>query len=432
MEQIVATAVFAVALVLIFSDWLHRTIVALAGAVVMVIVGRLMGFYDEEQALAAIDFTTIGLLLGMMIVVSLLVPTGFFEYIALQAGRWSGGRPLALFLLLGGVTSVLSMFLDNVTTVVVIAPVTLVIAQTLHLHPAPLLMSQAMLANIAGIATLVGDPPNILIASAAGLSFNDFLTHSLPVLIFTWSAAAALLWLLFRGQLKEAVGRLAEQSAGDELHPREALLDRRTALKVLIVLLGAVVLFFLQELLHISPAFVAIGAAAVALLVVRPDIATTLERVEWSVLMFFTALFVMVGGLEHSGALEVLANALGSAFGDLPPMLLGLVIIWVVAALSAIVDNIPITIALIPVIAGLEASGIEIGPLWWALAFGAGLGGNATIIGSTANVVVVSVADRTDQPISSRQWMRYGIPVMLVTTTVTSVFYVLLYPLIER
>ena len=423
MNQAVAVAIFAVTLALIFTERIHRTIGAVAGASVMVAAGQLLGFYGEGEALAAVDFTTIGLLLGMMILVALLEPTGFFEYLALHAGRLSHGRPLRLFLLLGTVTTVLSMFLDNVTTVVVIAPVTLVIARVLQVDAVPLLVAEAMLSNVGGIATLVGDPPNILIGSAAGLSFNDFLTHSLPIIAVVWVVALLLLVFLYRGQLAD--GSQAD-TASSELHPSQALKQPQTARAVLAVLAGAVALFLLQESLHISPAFIAMGAAAAGLVLVRPNVHETLQRVEWSVLIFFSGLFVMVGGLEAAGVLESLAHRLGASV-DLHPILLGIAIIWTVAVLSAVVDNIPITIALIPVIAGLESSGVNIGPLWWALAFGAGLGGNATIIGSTANIVVAGHMERAKIPVSSAGWMRVGLPMLFVTCSVASLLYAALY-----
>ncbi len=427
MDTIVAVAIFTVSLAFILGEWMHRTIVAIAGAMAMVVAGQALGFYGEGEALAAIDFTTLGLLLGMMIVVALLQPTGFFEYLALQAGRLSRGSPFRLFLLLGVVTTVLSMFLDNVTTVVVVAPVTVVIANVLRMPAVPLLMAEAMLSNVGGVATLVGDPPNILIASAADLSFNDFLTHSLPVIAIVWLVALTTLWLLLRGRFSSA-----EPSVdAARLRPSEALTDAGTALRVLAVLGGAIVLFLLQDALDISPAFVAMAAAGVALVLVRPDVHETLQRVEWSVLIFFSGLFVMVGGLEAVGVLEALAERLG-ALGDLHPLLLGVGLIWVVAGLSAVVDNIPITIALIPVVAGLEAQGVDVAPLWWALAFGAGLGGNATVIGSTANIVVVTQAERAGTPVNSREWMRNGIPVLLATCATASILYVALYPLLSR
>ena len=234
----------------------------------------------------------------------------------------------------------------------------------------------------------------------------------------------ALLLLIFLFRRPLAVRPKA--AALDELHPSEALMQPRVAVTVLAVLAGAVVLFLLQESLHISPAFIAMGAAAAGFVLVRPNVHETLQRVEWSVLIFFSGLFVMVGGLEAAGVLEGLARRLGAS-ADLHPILLGIGLIWMVAVLSAVVDNIPITIALIPVIAGLESSGVNIGPLWWALAFGAGLGGNATIIGSTANIVVAGHAERAGSPISSAAWMRIGFPMLLVTCSVASLLYAALY-----
>ncbi len=422
MDQIVATVIFVITLGLIFAEWYHRAVVAIAGAMAMVVAGLALGFYTEQEALAAIDFTTIGLLLGMMIVVALLLPTGFFEYLALRAGSLSGGRPVLVFLMLGAVTTVLSMFLDNVTTVVVIAPATLVIARVLRMPAVPLLIAEAMLSNVGGVATLVGDPPNILIASAAGLSFVDFLTHSLPVIAVAWVAATLLLLWQFRRQLADHEGE--EQAAG-RLHPGEALRHPGQARLLLLVLAAAGILFIFQEPLGVSAAVIAIGAAGLAMILVRPDLEETLQHVEWSVLIFFSALFVLVGGLEAAGVLERVASSL-SGLGTLHPALLGVIVIWGVAILSAFVDNVPMTIAAIPIITGLGASGVDIDPLWWALAFGAGLGGNATIIGATANIVVVTQAQRAGSPISTRTWVKHGVPVMLLTCTIASVGYVFL------
>jgi len=425
---IVSVLIFVVSLYLIFSEKLNRTITGIAGAVVMVGAGRLLGFYAEEQAAAAIDFNTLGLLLGMMILVSLLEPTGFFQYLAVWAGRLSRGRPVSLFVLLGTVTTVLSMFLDNVTTVVLIAPVTILISEILGISAMPLLVAEALLSNTGGVATLVGDPPNVLIGSAANLSFDDFLTHALPIVLVVWLAALFLLRYLFRSELSR---RPPNADAVLQLNPAEALDDPPTARKVLVVLAAAILLFFVHHLLQVSPSFIALGAAAAALVWVRPDIHKTLQRVEWSVLIFFAALFVMVGGLEAAGVLGGLAGLLAHAQG-VPPMLFGVIMLWAVAVLSAVVDNVPITIALIPVIEGLGAAGMNIRPLWWALAFGAGFGGNGTIIGSTANIIVASVSERTRTPITSALWNKRGLPVMLATCAVASVLYVLAFPLLSR
>ena len=425
---LLATLIFVVSLYLIFSEKLNRTIAGIAGAAVMVGAGMALGFYSEEEAIAAIDFNTLGLLLGMMTLVALLEPTGFFQYLAVWAGRWSRGHPVWLLVLLGTVTTVLSMFLDNVTTVVLIAPVTILISEILGVSPTPLLMAEALLADTGGVATLIGDPPNVLIASAAGFSFNDFLTHALPIVAAAWLTALLLVRYLFRVELGQ---RPPNAEAVLQLNPAQALDDPVTARKVLVVLGVAILLFFIHNRIHLSPAFIALGAAAAALVWVRPDTQKTLQRIEWGVLIFFIALFVMVGGLEAAGVLHAVAGLMARADG-VPPMWFGVMMIWGVAALSAVVDNVPITIAVIPVIESLGVVGMNIRPLWWALAFGAGFGGNGTIIGSTANIVVASLSERTRTPITSALWNKRGLPVMLATCAVTSVLYVLAFPLLSR
>ncbi len=426
--MLIATIIFLVILVVIFSERIPRTIAAIVGAVLMVGVGIFAGFYSEEQAIEAIDFHTVGLLLGMMTLVALLQPTGFFEYVAIMVSRLSRGNPVRLLILLGTLTTVLSMVLDNVTTVVIIAPVAILISEILGVQVIPLLMALALLSDTGGAGTLIGDPPNVLIGSAAGLSFNDFLVNALPVVVVAWLVVLGLLLILFRKELRQPPTRA---EAVQKLDPAKALDDPATARKVIIVLAGTILLFFLQELLKISPSFIALAGAGVALLWVRPNTQELFERIEWNVLIFFMALFVMVGGLESSGALDRVAEAMTSA-ESLSPLLLGIIFIWVVAILSAIVDNIPITIMLIPVIQQLGAAGINTAPLWWALVFGAGFGGNGTIIGSTANIVVASLSERTRTPITSTMWSRRGLPVMVAACVVATILYVVMFPFYNK
>jgi Na+/H+ antiporter NhaD/arsenite permease-like protein len=423
LAAVLSSLIFVVSLILIFAEKMHRSITAITGAVLMVGLGKVLHFYSEEAALAAIDFNTLGLLFGMMILVAMLEPTGFFEYLAVLAARASKGKPIRLFVLLGSITTVLSMFLDNVTTVVLIAPVTILISEILGVSPIPYLVTEALLSNTGGVATLVGDPPNVLIGSAAGLSFADFLIYSLPIVLVAWIGALSLLRVLFKQELS-VQPRNAE--AVMALSPAESLNHPKTARRILIVLVAAILFFFVHHVLHIAPSFVALSAAAVALLWVQPDINEVLKRVEWSVLIFFAALFVMVGGLESAGVLESIVGLFRSAT-SVQPVLFGVLLIWIVAALSAVVDNVPITIALIPVIQGFGETGMDTTPLWWALAFGAGFGGNGTIIGSTANIIVASLSERTRTPITSRLWIRRGLPVMLMTCAIASILYSILY-----
>jgi Na+/H+ antiporter NhaD/arsenite permease-like protein len=423
---VLASVIFLGSLILIFSEKINRSIVAIAGGVLMVIVGKVFHFYSEEAALESIDFNTLGLLLGMMILVAMLEPTGFFQYLAVLAARSSKGKQFRLFTSLGIITTILSMFLDNVTTVVLIAPVTLLICEILGVSPIPYLVTEALLSNTGGVSTLIGDPPNVLIGSAAGLSFNDFLIYSMPIVFFCWLGAIFLLRYLFKKELSK---RPRSVKAVMRLNPAETLNHPETARRILIVLGAALLMFFVHHALHISPSLVALSAAAVALVWLQPDLTEMFKRIEWSVLIFFGSLFVMVGGLEHAGVLEAGVGLFRRA-SNMSPVLFGVLLIWIVAALSAVVDNIPITVALIPIIRGLGEAGIDIEPLWWSLAFGAGFGGSGTIIGSTANIIVTSLSEKTRTPITSKLWLKRGFPVMLMTCAIASILYALVYPLL--
>ncbi len=414
---VVAALIFVLTLALIFSERLDRTIASMVGATAMVAAGIAIGFFDQEQAAQGIDFETLGLLFGMILLVALLRPTGFFEYVGAVTARASGGSAKLLLVLLGAATTGLSMLLDNVTTVVLIAPLTVLVCEVMGISAAPFLISEALLSNTGGVATLIGDPPNVLIGTAAGFSFNDFLTHALPVSLVAWLGAVALLLWLFRKELKQ--GSL-DPEALKGLRPSEAWRDRPAAIKVLIVLGLALLLFVLQDWLHLGAAFIALSTASLALAWVRPKISAVLHEVEWSVLLFFTGLFVLVSGLKAAGVMDVISGLVLS-LGRGHPVLTAVGMIWVVGVLSAIIDNVPITVALIPVIEELSQNGVNVGPLWWALAFGAGFGGNATIIGSTANIVVAQLSLKTREPITSRLWNRRGLPVMVLTCLVSSV-----------
>jgi Na+/H+ antiporter NhaD/arsenite permease-like protein len=275
---------------------------------------------------------------------------------------------------------------------------------------------------------LIGDPPNILIGSAAGLSFVDFLTHSLPIVFVVWLVALLMLRILFRKELSQVPTNL---DALVDLNPKNALKDPKTAKKVVWVIVIAILFFLFEELLHIRPSLVALGAAAIALVLVRPPIQETLKRIQWDVLLFFTALFILIGGLQATGLMQALAGLIAQA-KNLPPVLLGLILLWGVAFISMLVDNVPITIALIPVIQGLGEVGVPTNALWWALVFGAGFGGNGTIIGSTANIVVASLSEKTETPITPQLWNKRGLPIMLGTCLIASVLYVIFYGLISH
>jgi Na+/H+ antiporter NhaD/arsenite permease-like protein len=422
-SQIVASIIFLITLIIILSERIHRTTAAGLGAAAMIIFGIEMGFYSQEEALRAIDFNTLGLLLGMMILVRLLEETGFFQYVAILTGKRSGGSPWFLLVTLGTTTTILSMLLDNVTTVILIAPVTILIADILGINSIPLLLAEAILSNVGGVATLVGDPPNVIIGSAANFTFNDFLTHLAPIVIVAWFAALMTLRFLFRKELKERPKNIDALMKIDE---KEALKNPNNARKLLIILGIVVVFFFLHSQLHLLPATVAMGGAALGLLWVRTNVEETFSHLEWGVLLFFMGLFVLVGGLEASGVLTLLAGGIIELSTN-NLLLASIVLLWVAAIVSAVVDNIPFTIAMVPVILSLGKMGVQTSPLWWALALGAGFGGNGTALGATANVVVVSLSEKTRYPITMKTWIRNGLPVMLVTCVIATVMFVIFF-----
>ncbi|MCG7871392.1 MAG: ArsB/NhaD family transporter [Candidatus Thiodiazotropha lotti] len=431
MEQItiemwVSALLLLGAYILIFTEILHRTTAAMLGALTMIGVGMWMGFYSQEQALLAVDGNTILLLAAMMMLVALLRPTGAFDYAAVHITRWAKGSPKLLLIYLSLAVSLISMILDNVTTVIVFAPLTVLICRLLKINPMPYLMAEAMLSNIGGAATLVGDPPNLMIGSAADISFNSFLVHmGLPVLV-VWVGTVALMLFLFREQLT---------NVGEDprtLVDTHAIKDAK-GLKRTLFSLAVVVLFFIHHNLHILPAYASFIGLCLALLMLKPDMEKIFGTVNWSVLFFFAGLFMIVGGVEASGLLDLLGNQLARLARD-PQMLLitGLLLMWVAAVLSAVVDNIPFTVTMIPIILGLESSGVNIAPLWWALALGVGLGGNGTHLGATANIIAVSESEKSGMPeakITPLIWMKTGIPVMFFGLILASLVYWLFFDL---
>jgi len=420
--EIVAVCVFVVALALIAFEWVHRTKVALAGAGLMVVIGVL----DEEHAIEAVDWSTLGLLTGMMILVGLTERTGIFTYLALRVAQLSGGRPFRLVLLLALTTGVLSAFLDNLTTILLVVPVTLLIADVLRVSPVPLVLIEILASNIGGTATLIGDPPNILIGThVPELSFIDFVVNLAPVSIVTLLATTGLLYLVFRRQLAVPPERALEV---ERLDPLEAIRGSRHIRRSLGVLAGTIVGFFLHSLLHVEPAVVALAGATVLLLVSVGDVDEAFARVDWTTLFFFLGLFVMVGGLEAQGVLARVADFLSDVTGG-SRVAEGLVILWGAALGSALVDNIPFTAAMIPVVDRLQpvADGFD-DTNWWALALGACFGGNATVIAAAANVAASGVLARSGNPVSFTRFLVVGVPVTLFSLGIAT-GYLLLFQL---
>jgi Na+/H+ antiporter NhaD/arsenite permease-like protein len=421
-----AVAIFVGVYVLVATERIHRVAAALGGA------GLVLGFgiMDSEEAFysreTGIDWDVIFLLLGMMLVVAVTRRTGAFEYLAIWSARLARGHPRRLLALLVLVTAGVSAVLDNVTTVLLIAPLTLSVCGQLGIAPIPFLFAEAFASNIGGAATLVGDPPNIIIASRADLTFTDFLVHMTPVILVVLGAFLLLALWLWRADLRHTP-RHADALAGME--HRGTITDRRMLIGSLLVLVGILIGFLLQRQTGLTPAVVALLGAGVLILLSPLRVGELLAEVEWETLLFFMGLFVVVGALVRVGALDALAARIADLTGaELVPTLI--VVLVGSAVASALVDNIPFVTAMTPVVASLIATNPALGTqnaLWWALALGADLGGNATLVGASANVVVVGVAARYGLRITFRQWLRYGLPTAVVSLAICVPYLLLRY-----
>ena len=417
---LLAIVIFVVSLAALALDWAHRTKIALGGAAAMVVLGVL----DEEQAIEAVDWPTLGLLAGMMVIVALTEPTGFFTYVALKATQISRGRPVALVLLLSLMTGILSAFLDNLTSILLVVPITLLIADILRIPPIPLVLIQVLASNIGGTATLIGDPPNILIGShRPELSFMDFIVNLAPVAMLTLVVASSLLALVYRSRLRPAPERAAQIAT---LDPSRDMRSAKKVKRTLAVLAGTIIAFFLHAPLHLEPAVVALTGATVMLFVAADDVEDALSRVEWSTLLFFLGLFVMVGGLVEQGVVADIADGLTDLTGD-SSVAEGMVILWGSAAGSALVDNIPFTTAMLPVVDSIQGEEFDDG-LWWALALGACFGGNATMIAAAANVAATGILERTGYRVSFLQFLLVGLPITILSLLIATA-YLLLFQL---
>ncbi len=408
-----AIVVFAAVYVLIATEWVHRVKAALGGALLLLVIGATNGEHAFYSPDAGIDWGVIFLLIGMMLIVAVLRRTGIFEYLAIWAAKRARGRPFRLMVLLVVVTAVASALLDNVTTVLLVAPVTFLVCDRLGVNPVPFLIAEVMASNVGGTATLVGDPPNIIIASRAGLSFNDFLVHLAPLVVVLLVVLIGLCRLLFRKSFAYDEDRVAQVMA---LRERDAIRDKRLLVVSLAVLSVVLAAFVLHTVLHLEPAIVAITGGLVLLALSRLDAEEVAKDVEWPTLLFFAGLFVMVGALVATGVIDRVAQAATDAVGG-RVFAASMVLLWGSAILSGIVDNIPYVATMAPIVAQLSAqTGDGHGDvLWWALALGADLGGNATAIGASANVVMLGLAERAGRRISFWEFTRYGLVVAFAT-----------------
>lgn len=403
----------------IASERIHRTKIALLGAAIVVLF---VGDYNQDLALESIKFPTLGLLTGMMVLVYLTRQSGIFDYVAVRAGQLSRGKPFALVVMMAGTVAILSGFLDNLTTILLIVPITFLLADTLDINPMPLLMIEVMAANIGGAATLIGDPPNILIGNAAGLTFNDFLVNNVPGVVVILVVITAGLYFFYRSRLQ-----VAEENRKyvDQLDAAASITDRRELRRTLPVLIGTILAFFFHEYLNIEPATVALSGAAVGLMVTRTSIEDAFANLEWITIFFFIGLFVMVGALEATGAVDHVADGIRSVTdGNRDAELVG--IIWTSAVVGGIIDNIPLTAAMIPVVADIEG-GTGDDAYWWALSLGACFGGNLTLVSAAANISAAGVAEKSGHPIGFLAFLKVGLPVTLISTAMATAYILLRY-----
>jgi Na+/H+ antiporter NhaD/arsenite permease-like protein len=427
--MIASGIVLAVTFIGIFTEQLHgmeRSKVAAAGSLAMVVVGQFYGFYTPEEAVEAVDWNVIFLLAAMMTIVSIMIPTGGFGWLAFELATFSKGRLYLMLVLLGTCVTVLSLLLDNVTTVVIFGPLIILIAKAQKINPIPYLLAAALLSDTGGIGTLVGDPPNLLIGSAADISFNEFAIRMGPPVALVWLVVLLFLKVLFRKEL-------AVEPAGD-FHEKGEIKDPRLWRASLIILAAMVVLFILHGRLGWEPWFVA-ALGMTALVFASRDLLMdhAVEHLEVPLLIFFIGLFMVVGGVEHSEFLVYLGQFI-LPFAQQDLLVATIVLMWVAAVLSAAIDNIPFTVAMIPIILSMETQGINVTPMWWGLAMGVGLGGNGTHIGSTANVFIVTISERLAREendpslaITPGLWFRKGTPVMLVSLVAATVIMVVFW-----
>jgi anion transporter len=419
-----AIAIFAIAYVFIATEKISRVAVALAGAALMVVVGATdadKAFYSHETG---IDWNVLFLLLGMMIIVGVIHKTGLFEFLAVTAIKKSKGNPKVAIVYLMVLTSLASAILDNVTTILLAVPMTIIVCKHLNVAPVPFILSQVFVSNIGGAATLVGDPPNIIIASKANLSFNSFLVHMAPMVILVLIVIIPLLVFVFRKQLKNTASDRAEVMS---LDPHSFLKNPDLLRKSLGVLIIVMVAFVTHTFLHLEPSIIALFGAGILVAISGLKPKDYVQDVEWSTLVFFAGLFIMVGGLVNAGALAEFADYLKTIFGDNTKLAAGS-ILGISAVLSGVVDNIPYVASMAPVVTELSQGlvGVQEHVLWWALAFGADFGGNATIIGASANVVAVGLAHKAGIKISYLQFAKYGILVTVVSIAMVYP-YILIY-----
>lgn len=417
---VMAVLIFVVTYLCIISEKINRTAISLLGAVMLLLVNVV----NQEEAIHHVDFNTIGLLIGMMIIVTITKRTGVFQYIAIKAAKHSKGDPWKIILTFSIITAVASAFLDNVTTILLIVPIALVIADTLEMNPIPFLVPLILAANIGGTATLIGDPPNIMIGSATGLGFMDFILNLTPIIIIIFIVVLFCLKLIYRKSLNVSdVQKNKIMELDESLAIEDFSLLKKSAAVLLLTVLG----FIFHQTLGYESATVALFGAALLLLISKIEPEEVLLEIEWPTIFFFMALFVLVGGLEEVGVIKLMAEkVLAITHGNETFTIM--LVLWASAIISSFLDNIPFVATMIPLIKSIAVmSGMDVMPLWWALSLGACLGGNGTLVGASANVIVSGILEKHGHKLGFVEYMKVGFPIMLLTIAISSVYLLLFY-----
>ena len=414
--QIITLAIFIVSYILIFSGRIERSAAALFGLFMMVSAGYAMGFMNFEEALSHVDWEVVLLLFGMMTYVGLMAKTGFFKYLAIKAIKMSKGKPWLIFLYLSLITTFVSMVIDNVTTILLIIPITVEVAEMLEINPIPIMLGEAVLSNIGGVGTMIGDPPNIMIGLASRYTFNDFIVHLFPPVMAALLVSILFARIVYRKWVKEDASNLEEMM---KIKEGKYIRDRKRMRYLLYLLFGMIFFFASESYTGISPAFIALSGGAISLLISMEEPKEAFKAVEWPTLVFFIALFALVGGLDETGLLDGLANGIASLSSNV--VLISILILWVAGISSSFIDNIPITAAFIPVVASIS-SDYNSGIIWWALAMGVGMGGNITPIGSSAGVISLALSKRYGHEITNRDWIKFGTITGIASMAICTLF----------
>lgn len=417
--SIIALAIFLITLFFVITEKIDRTIAAMGGAILMIICGII----PAHKVIGYIDFNTIGVLVGMMLVVSVVKNSGVFEYVAIFVAKKSKGSALKILISFAIITAVLSAILDNVTTVLLIGPMTIVICKMLNLNPIPFLITQILASNIGGMSTLIGDPPNIMIGSASGLGFSDFLINIGPAALIILVATILIMSIVYKKQL------FVEDKFKDDimkLDEKKSIKDKTLLIKSIIVMVLILLGFIFHSAIGIESSIVALFGAVILLFIGKQDIEEIFHSVEWPTIAFFAGLFVLVGGLEETGIIHYMAEWLISiTSGNL--VLTMLLLLWLSAIVSSFLDNIPFVATLIPLILTMGQNGMDITPLWWAVSLGACLGGNGTLIGASANVVLSNIANKNGHKLTFGKYFKVGFPMMLLSIVISTVYVLIVF-----